>query len=501
MNGGTLRSRLSRHGNQQRPEASPLNWRQRLAAVVGAVRGLAFLHNRLGYVHMDVRPANILLDSASSMAKLANFGMVCLVGSKGHGKVHGNPNIKTSSGDGDAADNANLSSGGDAAATPMLHDSRTSPATNVFCSPESQKGMPACAAMDVFSIGVTLLEAITGNPAETRDGATRTPSSDGSKGKKKAGKGKKPRRCSNSGGSSGGDGGTVLDLLAAPLRQLQGRGHPGRLEQYVDPAIVSEEAVRAEAIFTAAAACLHVSEGERPSTAELLDMLEMLLETASADESFAANKQQGSLVQLEETLGITSRKNWQSWKRKGMDQQKLFAISRDSTEYAAVAAEFLQTLPHKTIVRVERVENGPQHEAFHLAAATIRKQLGSQFNPATMQRMLFHGTTAIESIVNSTDGTAVGGMFGNGTYFARDAKYSNDYARNLPGGKGRKQMLMVEVVVGKWTRGKKGVKVMPLLPGQQYARFNSLADVLNDPSIFVVHHSNQAYPAYLITYE
>ena len=404
MNGGTLRSRLSRHGNQQRPEASPLNWRQRLAAVVGAVRGLAFLHNRLGYVHMDVRPANILLDSASSMAKLANFGMVCLVGSKGHGKVHGKPNIKTSSGDGDAADNANLSSGGDAAATPMLHDSRTSPATNVFCSPESQKGMPACAAMDVFSIGVTLLEAITGNPAETRDGATRTPSSDGSKGKKKAGKGKKPRRCSSSGGSSGGDGGTVLDLLAAPLRQLQGRGHPGRLEQYVDPAIVSEEAVRAEAIFTAAAACLHVSEGERPSTAELLDMLEMLLETASADESFAANKQQGSLVQLEETLGITSRKNWQSWKRKGMDQQKLFAISRDSTEYAAVAAEFLQTLPHKTIVRVERVENGPQHEAFHLAAATIRKQLGSQFNPATMQRMLFHGTTAIESIVNSTDG-------------------------------------------------------------------------------------------------
>lgn len=126
--------------------------------------------------------------------------------------------------------------------------------------------------------------------------------------------------------------------------------------------------------------------------------------------------------------------------------------------------------------------------------------------------MLFHGTTAIESIVNSTDGhgflplltgTAVGGLFGDGTYFARDAKYSDAYARTLPSdtGQKQKQMLVVEVMVGKWTRGKKGVKVMPLLPGQQYARYNSLVNDRNDPSIFVIHHSNQAYPAYLITYE
>ena len=44
------------------------------------------------------------------------------------------------------------------------------------------------------------------------------------------------------------------------------------------------------------------------------------------------------------------------------------------------------------------------------------------------------------------------------------------------------------------------MKMYPPLPGQNFARYNSLANDPTDPSIFVVQHSNQAYPAYLITY-
>jgi hypothetical protein len=189
-----------------------------------------------------------------------------------------------------------------------------------------------------------------------------------------------------------------------------------------------------------------------------------------------------------------------------------------------------------------------------------------------MQRMLFHGTSAVESIVNANDGHGflpmlagsevwcssisishpparpvagsgvwcsffdkilhlkhchacgqwladrfvasyrstpvqyiittlkVGAIHGDGTYFARDAKYSHDYARKVPSSGGLRQMLVVEVMVGKWTKGKKRMKVCPLLPGERYNRFNSLVNDQSDPSIFVVHHSNQAYPAYLITY-
>lgn len=481
--GGTLRDRLRRTGAAA-SSTPPLSWRQRLAAVVGAVRGLAFLHNALGQVHMDVRPSNILLDATAASGVLANFGMVRPAGASPFTDADADPE--------------------DDAANVLPQDTRPK-AMQVFCSPEAATAR-AAAAMDVFAIGVTLLEAATGMPAETPGRLGGGSGSGGGGGKKKGKKGKMHRKSSSS--SSSSNSGTILDALAAPLRQLQGHGHPGRLVQHLDPAI-TDEALQAEAIFASAAACVHPKAADRPSTAELLDMLELLLETASADESFAADKQQGSLDQMEETLGISSRANWQSFEKKGLDHRKLFAIPQASTEFATVAAEFLRTLPGKAIVKLERVENGPQHEAFHLATATIRKQLGTQYNAATMQRMLFHGTTAIESIVNSTDGhgflplltgTAVGGLFGHGTYFARDASYSDDYARKIPGTE-QKQMLVVDVVVGRWTRGKKGMKVMPLLPGQQYARFNSLVNNSGDPTIFVVHHSNQAYPAYLITYE
>jgi hypothetical protein len=59
----------------------------------------------------------------------------------------------------------------------------------------------------------------------------------------------------------------------------------------------------------------------------------------------------------------------------------------------------------------------------------------------------------VEVIVNSVDGhgflpmlagTSTGSIWGNGTYFARDARYSNDYARTLPSGD--KKMMLVDVL-------------------------------------------------------
>ena len=62
------------------------------------------------------------------------------------------------------------------------------------------------------------------------------------------------------------------------------------------------------------------------------------------------------------------------------------------------------------------------------------------------------------------------------------------------------QMLVAEVAVGLWTKGAKGMRTCPLLPGEKYRRYNSLVNDEAEPSIFVVQHTSQAYPAYLITY-
>ena len=61
-------------------------------------------------------------------------------------------------------------------------------------------------------------------------------------------------------------------------------------------------------------------------------------------------------------------------------------------------------------------------------------------------------------------------------------------------------MLVVEVLVGKWAKGAPGMKKCPLLPDDRIQCHDSLVDNIADPAIFVVQNSNQAYPAYVITY-
>lgn len=235
-----------------------------------------------------------------------------------------------------------------------------------------------------------------------------------------------------------------------------------------------------------------------------------IVDDENADDVQLLNLDPGPTSSAEDTcfkLGI-DRKYWVSANQRGMDTEKLFIVSPSSAEFRAVANQFSATLQSKTIDRIERIENGVLQESFSLAAGSIRKQLSGSGQPSLqMVRSLFHGTPAVNMIVNSTDGngflpmlagTAVGAIWGDGTYFARDAKYSDSYALNLPSG--QRQMFLVDVVVGRSTQGAKGMKECPLVSGEKFTRFNSLVNNKRDPSIFIVQHSNQAYPKYLITY-
>ena len=215
-----------------------------------------------------------------------------------------------------------------------------------------------------------------------------------------------------------------------------------------------------------------------------------------------------SAYQAGNVLGLEGRTTWQSREKHGLDSQKLFVVIKPSDEFSTVESSFRKTLPSVEIDLIERIENGPQHESFSVYQRNVQRRLGDAFDRATMVRLLFHGTTedACKSIINSDvagfqpllAGVATGALWGDGTYFARDAIYSDGYACRLPSG--QKQMLAAEVVVGQWTKGARGTKICPLMRGDQYERYDSLVNDESDPSIFVVQHSAAAYPAYLITY-
>lgn len=187
------------------------------------------------------------------------------------------------------------------------------------------------------------------------------------------------------------------------------------------------------------------------------------------------------------------------------DNINLFTV-KQGEEFDEVAKKFKSTMSNASIVQIQRVQNQAMHQAFLLQLSTLKKQLKG-WDGDTMRRKLWHGTQAVEAIVNSEDGygflpllsgTATGAIWGDGTYFARDARYSNDYARRLPSG--QKQMILCDVLVGQSAKGAKAMKMCPVVPNEKYKRYNSLVNSVDEPSIFVIQHSNQAYPSYLLTY-
>ena len=69
-NGGDLKTYVEERGNG-------LSLKEALKILTQVVRGLAYLHN-LGYIHMDIKPENILrkIDGGGSVWKLGDFGLL-----------------------------------------------------------------------------------------------------------------------------------------------------------------------------------------------------------------------------------------------------------------------------------------------------------------------------------------------------------------------------------------------------------------------------------------
>ena len=122
------------------------------------------------------------------------------------------------------------------------------------------------------------------------------------------------------------------------------------------------------------------------------------------------------------------------------------------------------------------------------------------------EKETFHGTRASSVPVILDQGFIreynTVSAYGRGTYFARDASYSEDdrYSPPDPQNGGLKSMFIVRILVGEPCVGQSGMQKPS--PKQDGTLHESMVDNVANPSIFVLSSGSDdhAYPEFLIRF-
>ncbi|CAG2233178.1 MIB [Mytilus edulis] len=144
-------------------------------------------------------------------------------------------------------------------------------------------------------------------------------------------------------------------------------------------------------------------------------------------------------------------------------------------QWKDVKQMFDNTLPQARIVSIQRIQNKFNWEMYQVMKKKLEKQYGIG---CANEQNLFHGTLPdkVDLIVEQNldcrlAGTRVGTLLGKGTYFAKDAKYSDGYAQS--DSNGHKFMFVYSVLAGKTCCGRDDYVKPPLQD-------------INNPNLFLI---------------
>ncbi|XP_054487221.2 protein mono-ADP-ribosyltransferase PARP12 isoform X1 [Agelaius phoeniceus] len=178
---------------------------------------------------------------------------------------------------------------------------------------------------------------------------------------------------------------------------------------------------------------------------------------------------------------------------------KLIELDCSSEEYKKVKVDFQRTMPKAAIKKICRVQNPSLWELYQWQKDLMQKSNGGK---AADERFLFHGTSKkdIDAICQQNFDWRICGLhgtvYGKGSYFARDASYSDNYCG---ADSNTKTMFLARVLVGEFTLGSSHYVRPPMKDNQKF--YDSCVNNSSNPSIFVIFEKQQIYPEYLIEYQ
>ncbi|KAJ0069394.1 hypothetical protein NL108_004229 [Boleophthalmus pectinirostris] len=177
---------------------------------------------------------------------------------------------------------------------------------------------------------------------------------------------------------------------------------------------------------------------------------------------------------------------------------KLVPLSASAKEYQMIGKLFMPTMPQNRITGIKRIQNPSLWRVFQWQREQMQKKNGGK---PVNEKHLFHGTdkSLVEAICEQNFDWRMCGVhgtaYGKGSYFARDASYSNRYST----GHREKVMFVALVLVGDYTKGQSQY-VRPPQKGNSTSLYDSCVNCVTDPSIFVIFEKHQIYPEYVIEY-
>ncbi|KAM3833775.1 protein mono-ADP-ribosyltransferase PARP12-like isoform 3-T3 [Vipera latastei] len=179
---------------------------------------------------------------------------------------------------------------------------------------------------------------------------------------------------------------------------------------------------------------------------------------------------------------------------------KPIELNKGSPEFMKIENLFHVTMKNSKIRKIERIQNPSLWQVYQWQKEQMKKKKGGQ---KIDERLLFHGTSpsVLKAIctdnfdwrICGTNGT----VYGKGSYFARDASYSDNYCQAKDD---EKVMFVAQVLVGEFAVGHPMYTRPPAKLTGTLDTYDSCVDHTVNPSVFVIFEKHQAYPAYLIFY-
>ncbi|CAF1167466.1 unnamed protein product [Rotaria sordida] len=186
---------------------------------------------------------------------------------------------------------------------------------------------------------------------------------------------------------------------------------------------------------------------------------------------------------------------------------KLVEIARNDPDFVRIENRMKETMASVKIDKIERVQNVRMWRHYAFRHLELKKELSHKPN-LQIEMELFHGTRATlpSEIYNGEYGFdmtfSTSGMWGIGTYFAKNALYScSGYDYKLPNGK--RQVFLAQVLTGDVYDCKSDSNLRrPPKKNETKSglRYNSVSGDTGGSKVYIIYENRVAYPTYLITF-